>query len=633
MSNKKEINHALYETTRPPMYTAMKYWGKKPHNIWSSYIDTYTPEQGIFLDPFSGSAMSVFEAVLNNKQAIALDINPLTSFFIEVFASNFDKDEFNEKIKEIILKVENDKIYKKSFEYRENYTVHNVKYENNEVYEVALVSKKGKRSIVVPETVDKDVIKYSNTISIIYNYPNKTFHNSISFTNSFLENIGKTFDSLYTKRNLYVLSLIFDEIVSTNNEDLKKQLLYTFIKTVHLTTKMNVPRSKKTNRDFSTSWGRAAYIYSKKQMEMNPLLVFSNAATGKQSTESALLNFKTRLKRTISIKKLENRDDYDFFIDNKIDILYGVLDIKEIAKILPEKEIDFILTDPPYGGVVQYLDLSSIWLSWLELYDVYYKPNYNSEITINNDKSLKKFELDMTKALLNLNKIIKDNGKIVLTFNNKNMKVWQSLLKAIENSGLKIEHVIHQQNRRTGESNVSDPFGSSASDFYIRCIKSETSNFNKISERELEEVLINVTREIIIQRNEPTPYQILFNGVLASMSMLNLDYRNIDSNFNTFLRKHENDIFITSKNFDNSAGNYWWIKDLKFDKNSNKTLTNKVHSHVYNIFQSKSKINECKLYESVYKKFPNGLTPDPITLNRIIDEISYKKGNFRYRKE
>jgi 16S rRNA G966 N2-methylase RsmD len=59
----KDIDFALVEAKRPPMYTAMKYWGKKPHNIWGAYIENYTSENDVILDPFSGSAIAAFEAV------------------------------------------------------------------------------------------------------------------------------------------------------------------------------------------------------------------------------------------------------------------------------------------------------------------------------------------------------------------------------------------------------------------------------------------------------------------------------------------------------------------------------------------------------------------------------------------
>ena len=88
----EEINYALVEDVRPPIYTAMKYWGKKPHNIWRKYIENYTPENGLFLDPFSGSGMSAFEAMKANRKVIAFDLNPLTSFTIEIFATDFDKN-------------------------------------------------------------------------------------------------------------------------------------------------------------------------------------------------------------------------------------------------------------------------------------------------------------------------------------------------------------------------------------------------------------------------------------------------------------------------------------------------------------------------------------------------------------
>src|SRR5690606_22496802 len=106
-----------------------------------------------------------------------------------------------------------------------------------------------------------------------------------------------------------------------------------------------------------------------------------------------------------------------------------------------------------------------------------------------------------------------------------------------------------------------------------------------------------------------------------------------DSDFNKFLQKYENNIFITSENLDNSAGNYWWLKKIKYNVSDNETLTNRVNLFVKNIFQKSSKLEEYKLYEKVYKEFPNGLTPDPITLDKIIDIYTYKKGNYRFRRD
>ena len=264
---KKDINYALVEDSRPPLYTAMKYWGKKPHNIWNKYIMNYTSEYGYFLDPFCGSAMSAFESYKAGRKAIALDINPLTSFVIETISSDFNIVEFENKANSIIKSVSESTLYLGLFCYKEkfpNFVVHNVKWNSGKIYEVCLQSIDSKQRICLePSEDDYEVVKKFDSYQINNIYPDKEFRNSISFSNSFITNVGNKFSSLYTKRNLWVLSEIFKNILEIDDKALKQQLLYAFIQTVQLSTKMCVPRSKKSKRDFSTSWGRAAFLYSK----------------------------------------------------------------------------------------------------------------------------------------------------------------------------------------------------------------------------------------------------------------------------------------------------------------------------------------------------------------------------------
>ena len=70
---KMDINFSFPEDTRPPIYSAMKYWGKKPHNIWFEYIKKYTPDKGVFLDPFSGSCESIIESLRAGRKTIGFD--------------------------------------------------------------------------------------------------------------------------------------------------------------------------------------------------------------------------------------------------------------------------------------------------------------------------------------------------------------------------------------------------------------------------------------------------------------------------------------------------------------------------------------------------------------------------------
>ena len=71
----KDIDFALVEAKRPPMYTAMKYWGKKPHNIWGAYIENYTSENDVILDPFAGIGTTALSAMDLDRRFLMVECN------------------------------------------------------------------------------------------------------------------------------------------------------------------------------------------------------------------------------------------------------------------------------------------------------------------------------------------------------------------------------------------------------------------------------------------------------------------------------------------------------------------------------------------------------------------------------
>jgi 16S rRNA G966 N2-methylase RsmD len=630
----KDINYALIEETRPPIYTAMKYWGKKPHNIWRAYIENYTPQDGIFLDPFAGSAMSAFEAVKAGRKAVAFDLNPLTSFTIEALCSDFKKDIFEIELNKIISKVEQDEIYK---EYlfttcrqcnNKNALVQNYKWENGKIYEMGVIceqcGKKGKY-LTTPNSSDIKKAEESKNLKIPFWYPKDIFHKSPSFTASFIKNIGgNNFSDIWTRRNLYIISEIFDSILENKNEEVKKQLLCGFIKTIHLCTKMSVPRRENADRAFSTSWGRSAYICSARQMEMNPLLVFYGSCLGKQSVESALNSVKSYIGKVPKILYIDKSNKSNK--SKSFDIKYGIVDINTITDYLEKDSIDFIMTDPPYGGLVQYLDLSAIWLIWLQKYNIKYKPNFENEITIKKGiQDIKAYQIKFQNGIKNLFKVLKPDGKIVFTFHNKDIMIWNAFLNAITMSGFKIEKVIHQQNRRTGESNVANPYGTSATDFYIRCIKAPSANL-KTDKGEFEHFILQKAIYLIAQRNEPTPYQILFNGLLAEISMAGFDIENFDENVESMLSKHIGTIFTLSNN-KGRAGNYWWfVKPEDYIKNPDKLLTGRVEETIISLLRRKVAVTLDEVLAEIFVKYPNGLTPDIKSVDVILEKYANKSG-------
>lgn len=374
------INYALVEDTRPPMYTAMKYWGKKPHNIWSQFIERYCPPNGVILDPFAGSAIAAFEAVKINRRAIAFDLSPLTSFIVEVLTSEFDEPAFVAAFEKIIATVEKDPIYTEHYtkDYKgEKGVVSNYRWLSGEVVQAAIKipsnqktnkgkAKQGKRYFVSADDDDKKKAREMTMIEIPYWYPSDKFPDTPTITHKFIAAAGGNgFQHIWTRRNLYLLSRVFNEILQQENQAVRLQLLFGFIQTLHLTSKMVVPRHETAKRDFSGSWGRADYMIRRRQMEQNPLVVFRRSCADKQGVISALRDAKASLPQQLKV--------VDFNQVKKVrptaNLTYGVVDIADLSKYIPDKSVDFIITDPPYAGLVPYLDLSLVWLAWLQKID------------------------------------------------------------------------------------------------------------------------------------------------------------------------------------------------------------------------------------------------------------------------
>lgn len=614
----KDINYPLVETKRPPIYTAMKYWGKKPHNIWGAYIRNYTKKDGCILDPFSGSSIAAFEAVKSGRKAYALDINPLTSFCIEALCSNYNEAEFKSAVKTILDDLLIDPVYIQMYSIScpkcgSATWVQHYKWNGDQIYEIGVKCHNcGERHLVAATQAVNSRAKKQDDIQMLFWYPNEEFSNTYSFSNSFINNIGgNNFSYIWTKRNLYVLSKIFDKILSVKSRDIQLQLLFGFIQIVHLSSKMCVPRNAKSNRSFSTSWGRPAYMCAHKKMEMNPLMLFEGACLGKQSVSSALTSVKSH------IGKVPKIHDIAHGISKDADICYGIVDILELTKHIPEKSIDFIITDPPYGGLIQYLDLSYIWTIWLQRYNCKYRPKFNSEITIKEGvKSVEDFQKDFMNSAVEIHRVLKDEGKVIFTFNNKDVNVWKAFLQAIQAAGFTIEHIVYQPNRRTGESNVADNSGSSANDFYIRCVKRDLNTTQPTQADDCEYFIIKQTLEILSERAEPTPMSILFACLLANVSLQGFNLINFDADFEALLLKHVGKEFEI---VENNNQKLLWIKNKAIV--ANKTLTYRIEQSVKSIARKHPNVSVEEWQEHIYKKYNNSLMPSRENIEYIISKI------------
>lgn len=224
---------------------------------------------------------------------------------------------------------------------------------------------------------------------------------------------------------------------------------------VHLASKLTPVRP---TRPMSSFWAMHRYWIPHVFMESNVWQLFESAMEGRQSLISGKQYSNSEIKVYKEAKSFED-------IQNKANILIKEHNVLELNKILPENSVDYIFTDPPYGGAVQYFELSTLWASWLKL-----KLDFKNEITINNnqDKDFEYYHRMLTAAFKQAYRVLKPGKFMTVTFHSTDIKVWTSIIKAVVLSGFDLEKIIYQPPARPSAKGLLQPYGSAVGDYYIR---------------------------------------------------------------------------------------------------------------------------------------------------------------------
>ncbi len=117
---------------------------------------------------------------------------------------------------------------------------------------------------------------------------------------------------------------------------------------------------------------------------------------------------------------------------------------------MPDRSADLIVTDPPYADNVMYSELSNFFYVWLRLalrgrYP-FFEPGlvpWEQEIISNSaqGKGQKEFLEGLTRVFTESNRVLKDDGLLILTFHHRDSDAWASLLQSLLDSGYSVQTV------------------------------------------------------------------------------------------------------------------------------------------------------------------------------------------------
>ena len=94
------------ETTKATaIYNMHTYWSKKPHDAIRQYIGHYTEPGDLVLDPFCGSGGTALAALMGGRKAIAIDRSPAATFIAKNYCTPVDPNELRKAFEQVRAKV------------------------------------------------------------------------------------------------------------------------------------------------------------------------------------------------------------------------------------------------------------------------------------------------------------------------------------------------------------------------------------------------------------------------------------------------------------------------------------------------------------------------------------------------
>jgi len=685
------IDHAISPQAHTPMYLMHKYWARKPHNVVGEYIEHYSKKGEIVLDPFVGSGVTAIEALKRGRKAVVIDLDPIATFITRMTLKPINLKKFEEAFRKIENEVRKDieKLYTTTCpncgqECLEAYVIWSdmVRCETcNERVVMAKAVKKGRsflcssghslnlnnvidtelieigcecevclkkskkrvrfisKKLSESDTQDKERLKKIAQQPIPYWYPKDVrlfYHNGKPFKKKEANN---SVEDLFDRRSLIAHSIVYHEIERIEDEEIRDMMKFVFSSNLHNVSKLNVVHHLRLRIGVHPSRGWVMHSYWVPYLRVElPFWFyfkerFQHIVEGKRESNKIIPYYK-EAKTFNDLKK-----DSNIYISTQ-----SALRLSEAVKI-PKESVQYVFTDPPYGGSIQYMELSAIWASWLkgEKKDSRFDLKFDEEITINeNQKKNFDYYHKMLKASFEQIFSVLESGRwLTVTFHNTDIKIYNSIIKAVVLAGFDLEKIIYQSPAVVSPKALLQPYGSAIGDYYIRFRKPEKKqellSESEIDRERYERIIANTVKHIIAERREPVTYSIIINSYPTIFEELRRNgYKfSAPEGIEEVLRKYLNKEFILVNIKDEKGkviGKKWWLKEgLFLDRAS---LSERVEGSIVDVLNRRIVVSFDDILEEIFTKFQNALTPDTQSIKAILEEYAEKtNGKWQLKKE
>lgn len=248
----------------------------------------------------------------------------------------------------------------------------------------------------------------------------------------------ETVDQLFSPQQLAQLAYLKYLIKQEQDETIQGTLLLMFS---GLLNKINLTFHASEKR--SPGQGDSAvFRYYRYRLAPNPALL------------EVMHYFELRLKKIIEAKK-EIQPFIPVEIAQFAHIYQG--SSTDLHKI-HDQCVDYIYTDPPYGKKIQYLDLSIMWNSWLDLPVT--DDDYALETIEGGERNKTKAEYSdlLARSIEEMYRVLKFDRWMSFVFAHKDPAYWHLIVETAEKAGFEYMGAVTQSNDKTSFKKRQHPF-------------------------------------------------------------------------------------------------------------------------------------------------------------------------------
>jgi len=457
------------------IYNMHAYWSKKPHDAIRKYIEHYTRPGDLVLDSFCGSGGTALVASFLGRKAVAIDASPSATFITRNYLHPISPDTLLEATEELVALYEREPVanlYKTvchitdksadilrtiySARYRCKRCLRIVPLFDCPMKSISAKSKAGtKQTTVCPYCLEDHKLEELSArnefvdrtpVAIEYRVGKRgktirTYNDSNTKARKYFEKYDLSLIEESEHMNVnhwypdrYMLDVESDDEVPWGllwrpyHKGMRKvEHFFTRRNLISISTLMHIASTITTSDDLS-----AALVFG--ITGILPGLSFMNRYRPEVSFP---LNYSAN---TLYVPPVGTEENPIFHLLNKIkritkgyqeileNSLYGeyIISTDDACHLdaIPDKSIDYIFIDPPYGSRIQYSELNFLWESWLRYPGLWRQKEIIVNESVTRGLTINHWKNAFFKAMKECFRVLKPGRWLSLCFHDSSTEMW-----------------------------------------------------------------------------------------------------------------------------------------------------------------------------------------------------------------